>query len=338
MRRQIRFLGKRLAAGLLGAAMLFTAVGVAAPAEVRAAQTLNAEFAVNTNASFSTLHIIGSPKHGFYFLENVQPGDKVEFSFRINSGYGAVPTRLYFVAEKGNGTKFNVSGNGLNFVQMTPDPTDPAGRVFVMSDEIQPGQTVKVTVEIVTLGTDKDFISGWCEKTVHYDNLVALYRASAGSTPAAGVINVSDAKGTETKEAKETPAHTHDYHWETLQEATEERDGEMADICSICGDVRQRVPITGYYLFQKETMDQVKAAAQGATVEIKTSKWISFHRMVMESLASRPDVTLSVSFLEEEYKGARKKLTIPAGTDTNALLNEDGYAGFKYLGGMFGLE
>ena len=170
---------------------------------------------------------------------------------------------------------------------------------------------------------------------------------TGGTTPGTGTTTGSTIGGTGTstdtkpatgKTEPSIPVHTHSYNWETLHEPTEEHDGEMVDICSVCGDIRQRVPITGFYLFQKETMDKIKAAAPNATVEVKTSKWISFHRMVMNALAERQDVTLKVSFLEGEYRGARKTLTIPAGTDTAALLNEDGYAGFKYLGGLFGLE
>ena len=56
----------------------------------------------------------------------------------------------------------------------------------------------------------------------------------------------------------------------------------------------------------------------------------------MEALAARPDVTLVVSFLREGYKGDRLTITIPAGTDTIALLNEEGYAGFFYISGMLG--
>ena len=45
-----------------------------------------------------------------------------------------------------------------------------------------------------------------------------------------------------------------------------------------------------------------------------------------------------VSFLDGGYRGSRFAFTIPAGTDVKALWNEEGYAGFKFLGGRFGLK
>lgn len=51
----------------------------------------------------------------------------------------------------------------------------------------------------------------------------------------------------------------------------------------------------------------------------------------------RPDVTLEVSFLDGEYKGNRVLFTIPAGIDTMALVDDNGYSGFLYLAGQFGL-
>ena len=58
--------------------------------------------------------------------------------------------------------------------------------------------------------------------------------------------------------------------------------------------------------------------------------------MVMQALADRPDVSLEVSFLDGEYKGNRVSFTIPAGTDTLSLLDENGFSGFLYLAGKFG--
>ena len=56
----------------------------------------------------------------------------------------------------------------------------------------------------------------------------------------------------------------------------------------------------------------------------------------MDALRERPDVTLKVNYLSDGYKGDPMTFTIPAGTDTGALPDENGYAGFKFLGGIFG--
>ena len=144
--------------------------------------------------------------------------------------------------------------------------------------------------------------------------------------------NSSPSKKTDSKEEKQ---HTHHYVWETI-EATENSDGELRYKCDICGDIQTRVPITAYYVFNKNTSEKIKKAGQGATVKIETSRWISFHKMVMQALADRPDVSLEVSFLDGEYKGNRVSFTIPAGTDTLSLLDENGFSGFLYLAGKFG--
>ena len=133
----------------------------------------------------------------------------------------------------------------------------------------------------------------------------------------------------------EEKAHTHHYVWETV-EATENSDGELRYKCDICGDIQTRVPITAYYVFNKNTSEKIRKAGQGAIVKIETSRWISFHKMVMQALADRPDVSLEVSFLDGEYKGNRVSFTIPAGTDTLSLLDENGFSGFLYLAGKFG--
>lgn len=130
--------------------------------------------------------------------------------------------------------------------------------------------------------------------------------------------------------------HTHSYFWSEEKAATEDTDGEMVYRCE-CGAVQYRVPISAYYVFNKNTMEKIKKADKGATVKIETSKWISFHKMVMQALADRPDVSLEVSFLDGEYKGNRVSFIIPAGTDTLSLLDDNGFAGFLYLAGKLGM-
>ncbi len=123
-----------------------------------------------------------------------------------------------------------------------------------------------------------------------------------------------------------------------MTEPDAHNDGEEICVCEGCGQVLYRVPLSAYGPFQKVTAEKIRNAAQGATVEITTSRWISFHRSVMEALAARPDVTLTISFLDGEYRGNRRIVTIPAGYDTLSLLNGTDYCGFLYLGSKFGLH
>ena len=164
-------------------------------------------------------------------------------------------------------------------------------------------------------------------------NLESVIFESASNTFTVASENSSPSKKNDSK--VEEKQHTHHYVWETI-EATENSDGELRYKCDICGDNQTRVPITAYYVFNKNTSEKIRKAGQGATVKIETSRWISFHKMVMEALADRPDVNLEVSFLDGEYKGNRVSFTIPAGTDTLSLLDENGFSGFLYLAGKFG--
>ncbi|MCR5403842.1 MAG: Ig-like domain-containing protein [Butyrivibrio sp.] len=131
--------------------------------------------------------------------------------------------------------------------------------------------------------------------------------------------------------------HVRKFIWDTV-EATEDADGELRYQCEICGMIKERVPLTAYNVFNKNTTEKVRKAKKDATVKIDTRKWISFHKMVMEALAERPDVTLEVTFLDGEYKGNKCTVTIPKGIDDMSLVDKNGFTGFLYLGGKFGMK
>ncbi len=139
----------------------------------------------------------------------------------------------------------------------------------------------------------------------------------------------------EGEESSEQP-HVHTFAWDT-RNATADTDGEMRYQCTKCGMIQTRVPISAYYIFNKETTEKIRAAKQGETVKIETRRWISFHKMVAEALAERKDVTVEVSFLDQGHKGNPYTFTIPAGTDLTPLFDESGFAGFMYLGNKFGM-
>lgn len=70
----------------------------------------------------------------------------------------------------------------------------------------------------------------------------------------------------------------------------------------------------------------------GESVTVETDRWLCFDRRVMEAIASRPNITVTVncSCGHRDYT-----VTIPAGYDVIALLNEDGFCGFRYLDLIF---
>ncbi len=125
--------------------------------------------------------------------------------------------------------------------------------------------------------------------------------------------------------------HEHRYSWQTVSEATEESDGVMAYVCEICGEKKYIVPLTAYYVFNKNTAEKIKKAKNGEHITITTDRWISFHKMVADALKARPDVSVTVEYLDEGYKGNRCSFTIPAGADVDTLFGKEDFAGFLYL-------
>ena len=118
---------------------------------------------------------------------------------------------------------------------------------------------------------------------------------------------------------------------------SESADGTMNYICEECGKIWFFRPVSAYVAFEGDVAHRIEKAAEGETVKVKTSHFINFNAQVMKALASRPDVSVYVSFLDQEYKGNRVSFTIPAGEDALSLIDENGYTGFMFLGNKYGL-
>ena len=134
------------------------------------------------------------------------------------------------------------------------------------------------------------------------------------------------------------PNHVHKFKWIAKMNESESAEGTINYMCSECDKVWYFRPIEPYHAFQGDVARRIEVAPQGATVRVKTSMFINFNKQVMEAQAARPDVSVYVSFLDQEYKGNRVSFVIPAGEDTMALLDSNGYAGFLFLGGKYGLK
>lgn len=133
------------------------------------------------------------------------------------------------------------------------------------------------------------------------------------------------------------PNHVHHYRWIAKRNESESADGTINYMCEECDKVWYFRPYPAYYCFQGDIARQIEVAPENFTLKVKTSLFINFNKQVMEALAKRPDVSLQVSFLRKEYVGDRLSFTIPAGEDTMSLLDENGYAGFIFLGNKYGM-
>lgn len=133
------------------------------------------------------------------------------------------------------------------------------------------------------------------------------------------------------------PNHVHHFRWIAKRNQSESADGTINYMCEECDKVWYFRPYPAYHCFQGDLARQIEVAPENFTVKVKTSLFINFNKQVMEALAKRPDVSLQVSFLRKEYVGDRLSFTIPAGEDTMSLLDENGYAGFIFLGNKYGM-
>ena len=140
--------------------------------------------------------------------------------------------------------------------------------------------------------------------------------------------------------------HGHIFNYHVFQEPTTETDGYAGWVCDRCGiqdpDHADYVGPTGYIVLSafpvfNDTLEKnIAAAPENGTVSISTKRWMSVRRGVLEALAARPDVTLSISFV---YEGSEYELTMKGSDPVLAeyLASGDLFFGFIYLGDRFGL-
>ena len=121
----------------------------------------------------------------------------------------------------------------------------------------------------------------------------------------------------------------HEGGFTVISDATTTSDAVRAYQCVKCGIIYQyeTVPNSAFVSFLEETSDMILNAEQEEVI-INTKLWVSFNVAVFEAIKSRPDVTVTVNYL---YEGNPYVLTIPAGTDVDLLMDENGFGGFRYI-------
>ena len=131
------------------------------------------------------------------------------------------------------------------------------------------------------------------------------------------------------KENEASVACNHVWESVVINDATATSDALWADQCTKCGVIvkYEAVPNSAFSTFLRETAKKIINAKEQEVV-INTQIWTSFNRTVFEAIQSRPDVTVTVNFV---YKGEEYTVCIPAGTDVNLLMDENGFGGFLYI-------
>ncbi len=88
-----------------------------------------------------------------------------------------------------------------------------------------------------------------------------------------------------------------------------------------------------YAVFNASVIQMISSAAPGANVMIVAAGWTGLDKAVADALALRPDISLTIRFVLD---GIMYEVTIPAGTNIDALRNASGGIDFITLAGLFG--
>lgn len=97
---------------------------------------------------------------------------------------------------------------------------------------------------------------------------------------------------------------------------------------------QERAANKKYVTWTKNVAKKITNATPSKKLTVSTAVYTSFPSYVIEALDKRPDVTLVVNWVSND--GQELTFTIPAGTDVMKVLDENGFAGFLYLQGLFG--
>ncbi|MDO4303693.1 MAG: hypothetical protein Q4D94_07225 [Bacillota bacterium] len=127
----------------------------------------------------------------------------------------------------------------------------------------------------------------------------------------------------------------HSPAYSLYKEATPQSDAVLEEHCERCGQHMsyQEVPNSAYVSFLDEAAERIQDAGWGEQVVISTDRWISFDRRVFDRLAEREDVSVLVEY---RYEGSDFAVLLPAGTNMEEVLDENGFCGFRYLASLFG--
>ena len=123
----------------------------------------------------------------------------------------------------------------------------------------------------------------------------------------------------------------HHYEWTVTTEPTETTDGVSSYICTSCGNVQARQPISANFVIRNNLLSSIKNAEAGTTVTFDNQAWLCYPQYVLDALKEKGNVSLKTDFT---YEGTNYSFIIPAGSDYTNLEQADFY-GFMYLFGAF---
>ena len=168
----------------------------------------------------------------------------------------------------------------------------------------------------------------------YYGPVTITKKVDTGSTGFVSTAD-SDKAGSASPTDKETvsPARRceHNYEWVTTTEPTETENGESSYMCTSCGDVKARQPVSADVVIRNNLLASIKNAEAGSTVSFSNKAWLCYPQYVLDALKEKGGISLKTDFT---FEGKNYSFTIPAGSDYANLEQADFY-GFMYLSGAF---
>ena len=153
---------------------------------------------------------------------------------------------------------------------------------------------------------------------------ILIKKTDTGSNTSSDTDSSTDSTGSNYK-------CEHHYEWSITTEPTEIADGESSYMCTFCGDIKARQPVSADVVIREKLLASIKNAEAGTTVTFKNKSWLCYPQYVLDVLKEKGDVSLKTDFT---YGENNYSFTIPAGSDYSNLEQADFY-GFMYLLGAF---
>lgn len=131
-----------------------------------------------------------------------------------------------------------------------------------------------------------------------------------------------------------SPAHTHNFQWQTIIAPTKDADGLEAEVCS-CGATRNTQPLSAYgYALNNYAVPMINAAKSGQTITFEFGEWNSFPKSFMEKLVEKNGQNVTFVF-HYKWNHQKQEITIPAGTPIDLNFDYYGPAKMAELYGMY---
>ena len=251
----------------------------------------------------------------------VEPGETLTVKLKIKDRDGAAEKTINKV-EYGNITNYSrIIEQNNTFVCETinwPDPQTLFGN-----------STNKINEIPITIRIKKD-------AKVNTKAQIAVKEKGESATGKSGNLHIKVIESSKDPISTTNEAsHSHDMEWETIREATMEKDGIESYRCKTCGYTEETLMISAATIYVKDLYTAVdKAANTEITFDAKFYHTIS--DPMLEKLAKKNDLTVHLNF---RYKNSNYQITFPAGCDYTELLKDNvKYYGFLGLNGYHGIS